>query len=210
MTNAAVRTLEASARSNATARLNRFVMSLLLIGTFLLTAGLAGAQTGRQVLVNRSALSADVLQQLEAFYRVEIPDGSYWYDGISGLWGYEGGPALAQIHPGLPLGGPLRFDASGGGTDVVINGRALHRLEVAALIRSFGAVYPGRYWMNAQFVGGIEGGPAIFDLGAGASQGDGRSILGHSLTGSVIGGGDYVGFIDGATGFTCGPDGGCF
>lgn len=210
MIKSAAQTLDASARNNAATRLQRFSSSLLLIGAVLLTVSLASAQNSRQVLVNRTALSDDVLQQLEAFYRVQIPDGSYWYDGFSGLWGYEGGPALAQIHPGLPLGGPLRFDASGGGTEVVINGRALHRLEVAALIRSFGSVYPGRYWMNAQLVGGIEGGPAIFDLGTGASQGDGRSPLGHSLTGSVIGGGGYVGFIDGGTGFTCGPDGGCF
>jgi len=33
-----------------------------------------------------------------------------------GLWGVWSGPAFGQIQPGLTLGGPLPFDASGGQT----------------------------------------------------------------------------------------------
>jgi hypothetical protein len=69
----------------------------------------------------------------------------------------------------LQLGGPLKADASKGNTGVFINGRQLPVVEVTYL-QQLGTVYKGRYWMNAQGVGGIEGGPAIFDLGAAARQ----------------------------------------
>ena len=64
-------------------------------------------------------------------------------------------------------------------------------------------------------MGGIEGGPAIYNLGAAIKQGmssaggsGGR--FGHSLTGSVIGDSNTVGYIgtDGSS-VSCGEDGGC-
>jgi hypothetical protein len=45
-------------------------------------------------------------------------------------------------------------------------------------LQQLGTVYKGRYWMNAQGVGGIEGGPAIFDLGAAARQRSGGGLYG--------------------------------
>ncbi|HEY6282130.1 MAG TPA: hypothetical protein VIW72_10150 [Burkholderiales bacterium] len=44
--------------------------------------------------------------------------------------------------------------------------------------QQMGTVYKGRYWMNAQGVGGIEGGPTIFDLGAAARQRSGGGLYG--------------------------------
>lgn len=99
-----------------------------------------------------------------------IPPGAYWYDKVSGLWGYEGGPTLGQVMPGLDVGGRLRSNASGGGTGVFLNGREIHRLEYVYLYRLFGYVIPGRYWLNAQGVGGPEGGPPMFNLVAAARQ----------------------------------------
>ena len=88
---------------------------------------------------------------------------------------------------------------------------ALHPVELNYLEAMFGFVPDGRYFLLADGRYGVEGGPvagsfAVAVAGGGAGR---RSILGHSDIGSVIGDGDVVGFIDGATGVTCGPDGGC-
>jgi hypothetical protein len=69
----------------------------------------------------------------------------------------------------LELGGPLRPSASGGNTGVFINGREIHPTELAYLQRVFGYVIPGRYWLDAQGIGGFEGGPAAFNLFAAAA-----------------------------------------
>ena len=112
----------------------------------------------------------------------------YWYDPVSGLWGLEGGPSLGQTIAGVDVGGRLRRDASGGRTGVVVNGREIHPTELQFLVRLFGVVNPGRYWLNADGIGGYEGGPARFNLRAAAGGSRRGSILGHSDTGSVIGG----------------------
>ncbi|HVS26228.1 MAG TPA: hypothetical protein VHE58_02865 [Burkholderiales bacterium] len=50
-------------------------------------------------------------------------------------------------------------------------------------LQQLGPVYKGRYWMNAQGVGGIEGRPAIFDLGAAARRRSGGGLYsGNSRT----------------------------
>lgn len=139
-------------------------------------AAAAAADDGR-VVVNGVALDAKTLQALEQGYRTRVPAGRYWYDGVSGVWGVEGGPAAGQIHPGLQLGGPLKRDASRGRTGVVVNGRELHALDVAALQRCT-PVLPGRYWVLANGVGGYENAPPSFDLAAlcGARGGGGSSM----------------------------------
>jgi hypothetical protein len=68
----------------------------------------------------------------------------------------------------MALGGPLRANASGGGTGAFINGRELHPSEVQQLAMLFRSVPRIRFWMNAQGIGGPEGGPATFDLRAAA------------------------------------------
>jgi hypothetical protein len=117
------------------------------------------------VVVNGVRLEDSARQALERGYGVPIQPGRYWYDAVSGVWGLEGGPAAGQIHPGLRLGGPLKRDASGGRTGVIVNGRELHALDVAALRRCT-AVVPGSYWVLANGIGGREGGPAQFNLAA--------------------------------------------
>ena len=117
------------------------------------------------VYVNAAKIDAATLQQFEMMYRVPIQPGRYWYDAFSGVWGLEGGPAAGQIHPGLRLGGPLRADASKGNTRVFVNGRELHRLDVAALSRCT-QVVQGRYWVRADGIGGYEGFPPSFNLAA--------------------------------------------
>ncbi len=127
------------------------------------------------VIVNGQALAGDTVRKLELAYRVPIAPGRYWYDARSGAWGAEGGPIAGQMMPGLRLGGPLAANASRGNTQVFVNGRELVMGEVLALQQACRtAVQRGRYWVNAQGVGGIEGGPAIFNLAA-CGQSAGRS-----------------------------------
>ncbi len=139
---------------------------------------LAVQASAADVIVNGAPVDDSTRQTLENAYRTRILPGRYWYDGVSGAWGIEGGPAAGQIVPGLKLGGPLRSDASGGGTGVFVNGRELHPLDVAKL-RQCVPVIPGRYWVLASGVGGIEGGPPQFNLAAlcrGGSSSGGSSM----------------------------------
>jgi hypothetical protein len=126
-----------------------------------------------RVVFNGVALDAATLEQFAQVYGA-IPSGDYWYDPFSGLVGAAGGPSSGQILPNLPLGGPLKANASGGGqgvlTGVFINGREIHPSEMMTLAALFGAVNPGRYWLGPNLVGGYEGGPPMFDLRAAAAQ----------------------------------------
>jgi hypothetical protein len=145
----------------------------IALAAALLPAGLP-AQGRAPVVINGHTLSqaeeGELLQRHGLPSRAQIPGGRYWYDRDSGLWGMEGGPTIGQILPGLNVGGPLRADASGGGTGIFINGRELHQLEVAYLQSIFGYVIRGRYWLNPQGIGGYEGGPPAFNLYAAARQ----------------------------------------
>jgi hypothetical protein len=184
--------------------------------TLMLLLGLAtmavaqGPRTGA-IVVNGEPLSPATIQALEAQYRVPLQAGRYWYDRLTGAWGLEGGPTVAQIHPGLALGGPLRADASGGQTGVFVNGRALHPADVAALQRCT-AVMPGRYWMNAAGIGGFEGGPPFFNLALLCQRATGGT--GTGAGGRVLQGGGITSYtppagIPGGIGVSCGPGGGC-
>ena len=116
----------------------RFALSLVLV------LGLAPASALAQqpgIVVNGQPLS---IQEV-LHYGVDLPPGRYWYDQISGLWGFEGGPSVGQIAPGVPLGGALRIDASSGNTGVFINGREIHMLELLELRAIFGEVPLGRF-----------------------------------------------------------------
>lgn len=161
-------TLEAEVKLS---RLPRFLLLCIVM-----SLALPALAQPSGILVNGVELS----MQEVVDYRIMVPVGRYWYDPVSGLWGQEGGPYLGQIDPHLELGGALRADASGGGTDVFINGRELHALEVQYLVWLLGEQVPlGRYWMGADGVGGVEGGPASFSLAReqdpGAGSGSGSS-----------------------------------
>jgi hypothetical protein len=124
-----------------------------------------------EILVNGRPLTVEEVSN----HGVDLPPGRYWYDQTSGLWGVEGGPSLGQVVAGAPLGGPLQPDASMGDTGVFFNGREIHIDELAELMRMFDKVPPGRYWLGADLVGGIEGQPASFDLRAANAAVSGES-----------------------------------
>src|SRR5262249_9246844 len=114
-----------------------------------LVTQLAIAGGGRSVIINGQALDAQTISALEMAYRTAIPNGYYWYDPYSGLWGRAGGPAAGQIQAGLRLGGPLRESASNGNTGVIVNGRRLQWGELLMLQALVGYVRPGRYWLDS-------------------------------------------------------------
>ena len=170
------------------------------------------AGVAADVVVNGVILDGQTREGLERAYGVPIKPGRYWYDKMSGVWGLEGGPAAGQIHPHLNLGGPLKRDASKGKTGVIVNGRELHHKDVAALQRCL-QVVPGRYWVLANGMGGLEGGPPSFNLavlcgakgGGGSSTtcedyGNGQFNCSNQRTGIGMigeGGGQGAVFIDG-------------
>jgi hypothetical protein len=119
------------------------------------------AVPARRVVVNGTPLAEATIARLEQAFRVRAIPGEYWYDAACGAWGVRGGPAAGFLPAGMQLGGPLKPDASGGGTNVFINGRELHPLDVAALQR-ITLVLPGRYWVDAMGNCGYEGNPAPF------------------------------------------------
>jgi hypothetical protein len=158
-----------------------------------------------------------VLDQLEVYSRTRLPDGNYWYDPWSGVAGKWGGPAAVLLIPGLPLGGRLPAEASGGGngglTGIFVNGRELHPDDVRALISTYGQAWPGRWWVDAMGNFGAEGGPPIGNLrqAASASRGGSWSSGGGAGSSSFWAGGDgngYVWAMDGYSGCSYASDGG--
>jgi len=144
---------------------NIYIGFMVLI--ILLSAIVVFGDTSDVIINGRKVSNAQIEAIISKFGmsgQVTIPPGTYWYDDISGLWGMQGGPTLGQVWPGLDLGGPLQADASGGGTQVFINGRELHPKEVDYLRGLFGYVLAGRYWLNAMGIGGYEGGPPLFNI----------------------------------------------
>ncbi len=163
--------------------------------------GLAASPSPRVVSFNGVTITDDQVRGVELIAGKQFSTGAYWYDKVSGLWGRQGGRPQGRLQPGLELGGPLRQDASGGGTSVFINGRCLGWWELLR-IRGFTTFPAGRYWLDASDNFGMEGQPtpmgnlrvlaaqanravmysiaasAIANMASGAGQG-GRSAFGH-------------------------------
>jgi hypothetical protein len=118
----------------------------------------AGAAEAK-VVINRRVLTARQIRDLEAQYRVRPEPGDYWYDARSGQYGIVGMPAAGFMLPGHDFGA-LAADASGGQTNVFVNGRNLPQAEVMILSALWGAyVQPGRYWLDGAGNVGYEGVP---------------------------------------------------
>lgn len=169
--------------------------------------GSGAAVVAPGVVVNGVALSRATLSDLATRYGLQIPSGRYWYDSACGAWGLENGPALGVTLAGADLGGPLRADASGGGsgvlTSIFFNGRELHPYDVLALAQIV-PVYPGRYWIDAFGNAGFEGGPALVNLWQLAQQAGGGG-RGRGYQRATAGG--YIGG-DGSTSYFFDPESG--
>lgn len=139
--------------------MNKQICGLL---TFLSLSLPALSQTG-PVSVNRVPLTQQTLMALQQ-YGIVLPSGSYWYDPQCGAWGLEGSGTQGFTTPGLPLGGPLPGDISGGNTGYFINGRHLPYSDLQALMQITGPFAPGYYWLDSQGNAGQVGGPALVNL----------------------------------------------
>jgi hypothetical protein len=175
------------------------VRAALVIGLLACSETPAESQGGRGVIVNQEGVPEHQIGALEQAYRVRVAPGRYWYDAASGAWGVEGRPTAGLVLAGLPLGGPLREDASRGTTRIWVNGRRLPQADVDALERITGRINPGRYWVDGDGNAGYEGGPALVNLRQLAGQGGG-SAWSHFTSygdGSVGGDGSFWYYIDG-------------
>lgn len=159
----------------------------------------------RHVVINEQRFSDAEVSQLERAYKVRIGDANYWYDPVLGAWGVKGSPTLGFIAAGLNLGGSLRADASGGGTRIFVNGRELHRYDVAALQQITGPILPGRYFITSQGLAGYEGGPPLWNLAAMVASTPAGGRGSHNWQGRMTA---SSGFSDGTTGAVFLPNGG--
>lgn len=128
-------------------------------------------QGSNNVIINDITLSNEQIKELERIYGIQPQPGSYWYDTKSGLYGVMGYSAYGFMYPGHNLG-RLRRDASGGNTNVVVNGRELHQSEWAVWSYILGYwIQPGNYWLDEQGNAGYEGNPLpVVNLYSAASQ----------------------------------------
>ena len=137
------------------------------------TGAVPGGQAAT-VIVNGMALSREQVNALLAA-GLQVQAGRYWYDRVSGAWGFAGGPTMGFLLPGLALGGPLAADASNGTTGVVINGRVLPPQDLLALQTLTGPLQPGRYFIDGNGNAGYEGGPPLINLRLAAAEAAGGS-----------------------------------
>jgi hypothetical protein len=111
------------------------------------------------VYINGKELTRDQVMALAATYGPIPARGRYWYDARSGAWGIEGREAAGFLLPGHDFG-PMSPDASHGNTGVFINGRQINLIEAVRLQQTFGAVYPGHWWLDGRTgYYGLEGNP---------------------------------------------------
>ncbi len=164
----------------------RFISTL----AFVVVSGLGASVFAKPcaVVINRKTLARTQIQSLQRQLGATLQCGRFWYDARSGAWGRENGPAQGLMPSGMAIGGRLWSRASAGNTGVVVNGRELHRTDVARLVAAGVRVQRGRYWLNANGVGGYEGGPALFRLGAPSGRRAQRKgvLSSYDLTGLAV------------------------
>ncbi|MFN8651911.1 MAG: hypothetical protein U0133_08440 [Gemmatimonadales bacterium] len=164
-------------------------LTSLTVTLALLAAASPAAGQARHVVINQVVIPEQDLRAYEQRWNSRVPDGEYWYDRVSGAWGKEGGPTAGLIAAGLPLGGPLRADASRGNTGVFINGRELPWPDVTGLMQIV-QVQRGRWWVDAQGNFGPENGPVWGNLAAIARQKNQKQWSAYSKDGHTFIGGD--------------------
>ena len=112
------------------------------------------------VFVNGREMTPRELQQHQAMYNTVVQPGRYWYDPVSGLYGFWGREPIGQLRTGHGYGHPPA-NASNGNTGIFLNGRHINSVEQMqwqTLVRQ--VVNPGRYWLDGNTGNvGVEGNP---------------------------------------------------
>ena len=62
----------------------------LLLSLAALSDAAAEATASKKVVINGTQLTAKDIQAFERYYGVPLQPGQYWYDKMSGLWGWAG------------------------------------------------------------------------------------------------------------------------
>lgn len=140
-----------------------FIVTMILVLVSLISLPINAQIKMETFIINGELLPADTIQQLEKKYGVKCVPGDYWYDKMTGAFGRQGEPCTGLGIAGLQIGGTLKANASAGTTNVFINGRELHLVDVQGL-QTFMQVIPSRYWMDAYGNFGFENYPAIGNL----------------------------------------------
>jgi hypothetical protein len=129
------------------------------VGVAPVQAGAGSRAAEAKVAINGRALTARQVRELEEQYGVRPEPGNYWYDARSGLYGIVGMPAAGFMLPGHDFGA-LAAHASGGQTNVFVNGRNLPQPEVMILSALWGTyIQPSHYWLDGAGNVGYEGIP---------------------------------------------------
>ncbi|MEZ5455583.1 MAG: hypothetical protein R3F04_05650 [Lysobacteraceae bacterium] len=139
-----------------------FLTALSLFGGLSLWLLLCGTCSA-QVVLNRTPVEATTWARIVAQLGFVPSQGSYWYDPRSGAWGLEGESTAGFIDAGLHVS-PLPSDASRGHTGVFVNGRELSTAEVDRFGNAGIRMSKGRWWLDADGIGGIEGEGPLFNL----------------------------------------------
>jgi hypothetical protein len=118
----------------------------------------AAPQSG--VFVNGRQLTLQEAQQHQAIYNTPVQPGRYWYDPVSGLYGFWGREPIGYIRTGHGYGG-VPTNASNGNTGIFLNGRQINHVEAGRWQNLFRqAIQPGRYWLDGNSGNvGVEGNP---------------------------------------------------
>ena len=77
-------------------------LTFILFATLLLGASPASRAQARYVVVNGQRMSAVDLQQLDRASCTRVPNGRYWLNIRTGVWGYEGGPPQGRMGEHCP------------------------------------------------------------------------------------------------------------
>eukprot|EP00271_Cylindrocystis_brebissonii_P007436 TRINITY_DN20983_c0_g1_i1.p1 TRINITY_DN20983_c0_g1~~TRINITY_DN20983_c0_g1_i1.p1 ORF type:complete len:1129 (-),score=182.24 TRINITY_DN20983_c0_g1_i1:852-4238(-) len=101
----------------------------------------------RRVSVNGQPIPDRVVERAEEKAGPMHP-GDFWYDFKAGFWGVMGGPCLGIIPPAIAeLSTPMPVDSAGGRTRVFVNGRELHKQDLALLKRRGLPALPGKSYL---------------------------------------------------------------
>ena len=98
------------------------MLSAFLAAALILGSGVASAtHSSRMIFVNGVLLNPYQTMEADRSTGFRLPNGAYWYDDRTGLWGVVGGPAVGRVNTGANSrprrwGGlyPIVIDPSGG------------------------------------------------------------------------------------------------
>mmetsp|Transcript_54349 Transcript_54349/g.133214 ORF Transcript_54349/g.133214 Transcript_54349/m.133214 type:complete len:205 (+) Transcript_54349:298-912(+) len=139
------------------------------------------------VIVNNLPVTHGALVDLQLRGIGPMPPGQYWYDPVSGGWGFVGSGLVGILPPDLTFsGGVLDERCSRGVTGVFVNGRELHANDLVWL-SSFGVeLVRGRYWLQANGPFGVEGSSVAIGNLLDARDGELAATLSDAMDGSRL------------------------